>query len=31
MLSAHHLNKTYGIHTVLQDITFSINPGERLD
>ena len=30
MLSAHHLNKTYGIHTVLQDITFTINPGERL-
>ena len=30
MLSAHHLTKTYGIHTVLQDITFSINPGDRL-
>ena len=30
MLSAHHLNKTYGIHTVLQDITFTINHGERL-
>ncbi len=30
MLSAHHLNKSYGIHTVLQDITFTINPGERL-
>ena len=29
MLSAHHINKTYGIHTVLQDITFSINPGGR--
>ena len=30
MLSAHHLTKTYGIHTVLQDITFSISAGERL-
>jgi ATP-binding cassette subfamily F protein 3 len=30
MLSAHHLNKTYGIHTVLQDITFTINPADRL-
>ena len=30
MLSAHHLSKTYGIQTVLHDITFSINPGDRL-
>jgi ATP-binding cassette, subfamily F, member 3 len=30
MLSAHHINKAYGIHTVLQDITFSISTGERL-
>jgi ATPase subunit of ABC transporter with duplicated ATPase domains len=30
MLSAHHLTKTYGLHTVLQDITFSISSGERL-
>jgi len=30
MLSAQHINKTYGIHTVLQDITFSISTGERL-
>ena len=30
MLSAHHITKTYGIHTVLQDITFSISAGERL-
>ena len=30
MLSAHQISKTYGIHTVLQDITFSINPGDRL-
>ena len=30
MLSAHQITHTYGIHTVLQDITFSINPGDRL-
>ena len=30
MLSAHHITKTYGIHTVLQDITFNISAGERL-
>jgi ATP-binding cassette subfamily F protein 3 len=30
MLSAHQITKTYGIHTVLHDITFSINPGDRL-
>ena len=30
MLSAHQITKTYGIHTVLQDITFSLNPGDRL-
>lgn len=30
MLSAHHLTKTYGIHTLLQDITFSISAGERV-
>ena len=30
MLSAHQINKTYGIHSVLQDITISINPGDRL-
>ncbi|MGB8213099.1 MAG: ABC-F family ATP-binding cassette domain-containing protein [Anaerolineales bacterium] len=30
MLSAHHLTKAYGIHTVLQDITFTINSGDRL-
>jgi ATP-binding cassette subfamily F protein 3 len=30
MLSAHHLTKSYGIHTVLQDITFDISTGERL-
>jgi ATP-binding cassette subfamily F protein 3 len=30
MLSAHQITKSYGIHTVLQDITFSLNPGDRL-
>jgi ATPase subunit of ABC transporter with duplicated ATPase domains len=30
MLSAHQITKTYGLHTVLQDITFSINPSDRL-
>jgi len=30
MLSAHHLLKSYGLHTVLQDITFTISAGERL-
>jgi ATP-binding cassette, subfamily F, member 3 len=30
MLSAHQITKTYGIHTVLQDITFNINPTDRL-
>jgi ATP-binding cassette subfamily F protein 3 len=30
MLSAHHLTKSYGLHTVLQDITFSVSSGERL-
>jgi ATP-binding cassette, subfamily F, member 3 len=30
MLSAHHLTKTYGIQPVLQDISFSLNTGERI-
>jgi ATP-binding cassette subfamily F protein 3 len=30
MLSAHQITKTYGLHTVLQEITFSISAGERL-
>jgi len=30
MLSAHSITKTYGLHTVLQDITFSISAGNRL-
>ena len=30
MLSAHHLSKSYGIHTVLQEISFNISAGERI-
>jgi ATP-binding cassette subfamily F protein 3 len=30
MLSAHHLTKSYGLHTVLQNITFSISAGEHI-
>jgi len=30
MLTAHQLTKSYGLQTVLQDITFSISAGERL-
>jgi ATP-binding cassette subfamily F protein 3 len=30
MLSVHHLNKTFGIQPVLQDITFNINAGEPI-
>lgn len=30
MLTAHHLSKTYGIQTILQDISFSISAGERI-
>ncbi len=30
MLSAHHITKSYGLQTVLQDITFSVSTGERL-
>ena len=30
MLTAHQLTKSYGLHTVLQNITFSISVGERL-
>ena len=30
MLSTHAINKSYGIQTVLQNITFSINAGERV-
>ncbi len=30
MLTAHHLTKSYGIHPVLQDISFSVSTGERI-
>jgi len=30
MLSAHHIFKTYGIHTVLHDITFTVNARDRV-
>ncbi len=30
MLSAHHLTKFYGLHRVLQDVTFSISAGEHI-
>jgi ATP-binding cassette, subfamily F, member 3 len=30
MLSAHQITKSYGLHTVLQDITFSLSNGERI-
>ena len=30
MLTAHHLHKTYGIQTILKDISFSINADERI-
>ncbi len=30
MLSAHQVTKSYGIETVLAQITFSNSPGERL-
>ncbi len=30
MLTAHHINKSYGIHQILHDISFSVNPGERV-
>lgn len=30
MLTAHHLTKSYGIHTVLQDISFSVSARERI-
>jgi ATPase subunit of ABC transporter with duplicated ATPase domains len=29
MFSVHRLTKSYGLQTVLQDITFSLNPGDR--
>src|SRR4030095_9914333 len=30
MLTAHHINKTYGIQPILQDISFSISNTERV-
>ena len=30
MLTAHGLYKSYNIHTILEDVTFSINSGERV-
>jgi ATP-binding cassette subfamily F protein 3 len=30
MLTAHHLSKSYNLNTILTDISFSINTGERL-
>ncbi len=30
MLTAHHLTKSYGIQPILQDISFTINPGDRV-
>jgi ATP-binding cassette, subfamily F, member 3 len=29
MLTAHHLSKSFGIQPLFQDVSFSINPGER--
>ncbi len=30
MLTAHHLHKAYGLQTILHDISFSINSGDRV-
>ncbi|HEX9027749.1 MAG TPA: ATP-binding cassette domain-containing protein, partial [Anaerolineales bacterium] len=30
MLAAHHIHKSFGIETVLKDISFNLSPGERL-
>jgi ATP-binding cassette, subfamily F, member 3 len=30
MLTVHHINKSYGINPILRDISFNINPGDRL-
>jgi ATPase subunit of ABC transporter with duplicated ATPase domains len=30
MLTAHQVSKSYGINSILEGISFSINPGERL-
>lgn len=30
MLSIHHLTKKYNLQTILEDVTFTINPGEKV-
>jgi ATP-binding cassette subfamily F protein 3 len=30
MLTAHHISKSYGIHLILQDISFNISTGDRI-
>lgn len=30
MLTAHHINKYYGVQPILQDVSFSLNPKDRL-
>ena len=30
MLTAHHISKSYNIHTILKDISFNINSGDRI-
>jgi ATP-binding cassette, subfamily F, member 3 len=30
MLTAHQLNKSYNIHKILEEVSFSVNPGERV-
>jgi ATP-binding cassette, subfamily F, member 3 len=30
MLTAHHLTKSYNVHAILKDVSFSINAGERV-
>ena len=29
MLTAHHLYKSYNLNTILEDVSFSVNPGQR--
>jgi len=30
MLTAHHLYKSYNLNTILEDVSFSVNPGQRI-
>ena len=30
MLTAHHISKSYNIHPILKDISFTINSGDRI-